>query len=463
MDTKGTSGKLREVVHEVDLCVAGGGVAGVTAALQAARAGARTVLMEMGSQVGGTLSSGGVNWPGLFHAWGRQIIAGCGWDLVAEAVALSGGTMPDFSRDVLPRHWLHQVRVSVPVWVALAEEKLAAAGVRLLYHAAPVSARAVESGWRLRIALGGKLAFLDAAVLVDATGNGALAALCGARRMRDEASRQPGSFAFLIDPHAESTAIDIASIERNRTEAIADGRLLPADMRNGVKAFVDEANFFVRARASEPEAGLPLANYVADADNTTAESRAATNMAGRAMALRVLRFLRAQPGLERATLVATASEVGVRETWRVEGDYVITGRDYVSGRRFRDAVCYAFYPVDLHDAATGIHPKQLAPDVVPTVPLRALCAKGVPRLLVAGRCVSSDRAANSGLRVQAACMATGQAAGEAAALAAASGLDPRDVPLGELRRRLAASGHIVPVLSRCAKLKGSSVNQGVNP
>ena len=120
-----------------DVCVAGGGVAGVAAALQAARAGARTVLVERGSQVGGTLSAGGINWPGLFHAWGRQIIAGCGWDLLAEAVALSGGALPDFSRDVLPRHWLHQVRVNIPVWVALAEEKLAEAERRAAEEEAP--------------------------------------------------------------------------------------------------------------------------------------------------------------------------------------------------------------------------------------------------------------------------------------------------------------------------------------
>lgn len=430
--------------NRADVCVVGGGVAGVAAALQAARAGARTILVERGSQVGGTLSAGGINWPGLFHAWGRQIIAGCGWDLLAEAVALSGGTLPDFTRDVLPRHWLHQVRVNIPVWVALAEEKLAEAGVRLLYHAEPVSARPLEKGWRLRLAVGGELQALRASVLVDATGNGALAALCGARRLRDETARQPGSFAFLLNPRADSAALDIPLIERNRAAAIAEGRLLPADIRQGVKALVDEANGILRNGPDAACIGLPCYNYVADADNSTAALRAETNRKGRALLLRVLRFLRSQPGLEAATAVCMAPEVGVRETWRVEGDYVLTGRDYVSGRRFRDAVAYAFYPVDLHDAATGIHPRQLAPGTVPTIPFRALCAKGVSRLLVAGRCVSSDRAANSGIRVQAACMATGQAAGEAAALAASRGLDPRDLSVGELRRLLARTGHIVP-------------------
>ncbi len=430
--------------NRFDVCVVGGGVAGVAAALQSARAGARTVLVERGSQVGGTLSNGCVNWPGLFHAWGRQIIAGHSWDLLVEAVSLSGGTLPDFSRDVLPSHWLHQVRVNIPVWVALAEEKLTAAGVRLLYHADPVSARSTETGWRLRLYAGGELFQLHAKVLIDTTGNGTLAALCGARRLRDETARQPGSFAFLLNPHADSASLDIPLIERNHAAAIAEGRLLPKDIRYGVKALVDEANFILSASRDTTNACLPLYNYVEGADNSTAALRAETNRKGRALLLRVLRFLRSQPGLEDTTPVCMAPEVGVRETWRVEGDYVLTGRDYVSGRRFRDAVAYAFYPVDLHDASSGIHPKQLTPGTVPTIPLRALCAKGVPRLLIAGRCLSSDRIANSGIRVQAACMATGQAAGEAAALAASSGLDPRDIAIGELRRRLTRSGHIVP-------------------
>ena len=160
--------------------------------------------------------------------------------------------------------------------------------------------------------------------------------------------------------------------------------------------------------------------------------------------LRLYRFLRRQPGMEDLRLGTVSAEVGVRETWRVEGDYVISHEDYVSGRKFEDAMCYAYYPVDLHSVEEGVKPRQLSKGVVPTVPFRALCVKGLPNLLVAGRCISADRLAASGLRVQGACMAMGQVAGQAAALAAARGCDVREVPLRELRTSLKASRAVVP-------------------
>ena len=117
--------------------------------------------------------------------------------------------------------------------------------------------------------------------------------------------------------------------------------------------------------------------------------------------------------------------------------------DYTSGRVFDDAISYAFYPVDLH-TKSGVKPKPLKPGTVPTIPLRALIPKGSRNIIVAGRCVSSDRLANSGLRVQASCMGMGQAAGVAAALAAKSGATPLDVPLKEIHALLREHGQIVP-------------------
>ena len=113
-----------------------------------------------------------------------------------------------------------------------------------------------------------------------------------------------------------------------------------------------------------------------------------------------------------------APECGIRETVTIQGEATITHEDYVSGRLWQDAVCYSFYPIDLHYArGGGIDTRPLQPGTVPTVPRGALVPRGSRRLLAAGRCLSSDREANSALRVQATCMACGQAAAVLAAQA----------------------------------------------
>ena len=138
-------------------------------------------------------------------------------------------------------------------------------------------------------------------------------------------------------------------------------------------------------------------------------------------------------------------EVSFRESYRIHGETIITVDDYTAGKVFDDAICYAFYPVDLH-TKTGVRPKPLKPGTVPTVPLRALIPKGSRNIIVAGRCVSSDRLANSGLRVQASCMAMGQVAGATAALAAAGNTAPLQVPLADIRDMLGEHGAIVPTV-----------------
>ena len=413
-----------------DVLVVGGGAAGVAAALQAGRAGASVVLAERGFQVGGNMTTGGVNFPGLFHAWGRQVIDGCAYELLTNAVALSGERLPDFSKRPAD-HWLHQLYVDIPVYVALAEEALCKAGVRLRYHTVPTRVRRQREGWLVELAADGDLSEVAAKVLIDCTGDGTLAWLAGAHRMR-EAERSPGSFMYTFANGRDLwDRCDKAALERACRDALATGELKKGDVLGDLRGLFGHV----------PGTSW---NYVADADTSTAEKRTETNLRARASMLRMYRFLRRQPGFATLKLGPVSPEVGVRETWRVEGEYVMTVDDYVSGRKFEDGVCHAFYPVDLHSAEDGVNPKQLKDGVVPSVPLRALCAKGVSNVLMAGRCVSGDRLAVSALRVQASCMAMGQAAGEAAALAAVRGCDVRSVPMGELRRRLSASGAVVP-------------------
>jgi len=412
-----------------DVVVVGGGSAGISAAVQSGRAGAKTVLVESAHQVGGTTTTGGVNFPGLFHAWGRQVIAGAGWEIVTNTVALDGGRLPDFAQPTGKAHWKHQVTVNVPLFVALAEETLARAGVAIHYHAAPTAIEAVAEGWRVTTVAAGDTRVIVCKQLVDCTGNGAVAGLLGLERMRGE-ERQPGSLDYRINPNADLSKLDAKALQARFEEAVKAGTVQRGDCRWGVMHFL--------------QGGGNVGNYVEGADNSTADARTETNLRGRASMLRMYRWLKTVPGLEKVRLEGMSPEVGVRETYRVAGEVVVTQEDYVSGRRWEDAVCYAFYPIDLHDKASGVKPAHLAEGVVPTVPLRALIPKGSRNLLVAGRCLSSDRLANSALRVQGTCMATGQAAGAAAALAARLGVTPGAVPLEELKAVLEAGGAVVP-------------------
>ena len=416
-----------------DVVVVGGGSAGICAALQSGCSGAKTVLVEAAHQVGGNTTTGGVNFPGLFHAWGKQVIAGVGWDLVTNTVALDCGKLPDFTLPTGKAHWKHQVTLNIPLFVALSEEALRKAGVTIHYHAAPMRIERTPEGWRVVTAAAGDTRTIMCKQLVDCTGNGAVAGLLGLERLRED-ERQPGSFAYKLRPNTDLAKLDAKALQALFEEAVKAGVVQRSDCRYGVLHFL--------------QIGGDVGNYVEGADNSTADARTETNLRGRASMLRMVRWLKTVPGLEKMTLESMSPEVGIRETYRVLGEHLITKDDYVSGRVWEDSVCYAFYPVDLHDKKSGVKPAHLQEGVVPTVPLRALIPKGSQNLLVAGRCLSSDRLANSGLRVQATCMATGQAAGAAAALAAQRGMTPEQVPIAEIKALLTKSDAIVPETSK---------------
>jgi hypothetical protein len=171
-------------------------------------------------------------------------------------------------------------------------------------------------------------------------------------------------------------------------------------------------------------------------DLTTAEWQSRRQMR------RIAAFLRDYvPGFADSYVVQSGVQVGVRETRRVQGDYVLTGEDILGARKFDDVIARGTYPVDIH-SPTG---KGTVLRAVPTgeaydIPLRCLLPQGVDRLLVAGRCISGTHEAHSSYRVTPIAMATGQAAGVCAALAARSGRAPRHVDVGDVQEELVAQG-----------------------
>lgn len=419
--------------NHVDVLVVGGGTAGTIAAIASARQGASTLLLEANSQLGGVTTTGGVNFPGLFHAWGKQIIAGIGWDLVSKTVELGNGTLPDFSV-IPPRHWHHQVRLSAPLYAALAEEAAVKAGVQLCYYETPTSVSFDESAGVYRVISIGKglQRNIECKQIVDCTGGAQVVHMLGLERLREK-EIQPGTQMYEIGGY-DLKALDQELIQSRYIEAMETGELQPGDNCYQHSSFLG----VLAAHGSNSQ-------HVFNADNSTAATHTNTNIRGRAAVLRLIRFIRTLPGCENTQLIHMCNETAVRETYRIDGKTKITCEDYVQGRVFDDAMSYSFYPIDLH-THEGCKPEPLAKGVVPTIPLSALSPKNSRNILVAGRCVSSDRLANSALRVQASCMGMGQVAGTAAALAAAQCCDPLSLDLDKLRTALVAGGAIVPVM-----------------
>jgi hypothetical protein len=420
------SKKARQLT--ADVLVIGGGTAGTIAAIQAGRLGARTVLVEAGSQLGGITTTGGVDFPGLFHAWGKQVIAGIGWELVTAAVELNGDNLPDFTKPTGRQHWRHQVRLCGALYAALAEEACVKAGVQLRYYESPAAVEQTAEGWKIRLVGKGTNAEVMAKQLVDCTGNASIVGMIGLPRQREKTT-QPGTLIYRLAGYDVAT-LDTKALQVKATEAVQAGALKLTDFNGSIAGFL--------------RGGGENAMHVPDADSSTSETHTTTNIRGRQSLLRMMRFLKQQPGFDALHVERLQPETGVRETFRIVGETTVTVDDYVIGRVFEDAVAHSFYPIDLH-VEHGVKPEHLKEGVVPTIPLGALIPKGSKNLMVAGRCLSSDRLANSALRVQASCMAMGQAAGATAALATKAKTTPSQVPLADIRSALAEHKAIVPV------------------
>ena len=177
------------------------------------------------------------------------------------------------------------------------------------------------------------------------------------------------------------------------------------------------------------------------ADSTDAEDLSRAEIQGRKDAWALYRYLRANvESLSESTFLASGPQIGLRESRRIVGDYTLTGDDVRNEARFHDGVGLGCWWIDVHpsDGSSGLHL-----DYLPwpyQIPYRTMLPQGLEGLLVAGRCISTDRAALGSMRVAGTCMMLGEGAGTAAALAASQGITPRTVDPSELQGALHEQG-----------------------
>lgn len=404
-----------------DVAVAGGGTAGVFAAISAAKTGAKTILVEKNSVLGGTMTVANVNFPGLFFAWGKQIIGGPCWESVERTVKLGGAEIPQISFKPL-RHWHEQIRLNKFLYISVLFEMCKEAGVEVICNSMISDVIRNEDSLKIIVTDKNGLCCINTKKAIDATGDANLAELAGFPLERSR-ELQPAT----LQNHITGYEFD-SFIEQEVRECFHNANL---------PDYISADNVILFLKSHKIDMHIPCG----DAD--TSQGKTHLEQMAYSQILTLYKFLRSIKGLENLEIDFVADETGVRETNRIVGENTVTADDYINGVFYPDSVCHAFYPIDRHIMA-GIENSFHKENVVSKIPYSALIPKNSEHILCAGRCISSDTHANSAVRVEATCMATGQAAGCAAAIAAKHNIGVKCVPYAELCDALRAINAIVP-------------------
>ncbi len=420
------------VAEDADLVVVGGGSAGMAAAVTAARAGLRTVLVDDSPFLGGMSTGGCV---GTF----------CGFysrDTGGELVRLVGG----FAAEVMDRLLAEGMCYGPVPFKTTAAVPYVPWGVKRLYDGLARSEanltvylharflRALGEGGTVRAVTvstrGGEIA-LRAPYYVDASGDAALAASAGAPVEHGDPLQYPSMMFYMQQVDLAQAIPHLFGLNDLLERHFASDDL---PRRSGNVIPTGRAGEVLVAMSRVSIAGRPL-----DAGN--AAELTLGEMLGREQAERCAAFLRARmPGFAQAFISDTAPRLGVRESRRIRGRYRLTGDDVLGGRKFDDGVVRSAWPIELHVPGGLTDWRFLDDGLWYTVPYRCLLPDGLGNVLVAGRCVSATREGFASVRVIGPCMGEGQAAALAVALAHAGGHALPCVDTDALRARLVTLG-----------------------
>lgn len=431
-----------------DVTVAGAGIAGVVAAIAASREGARTLLVEEGSFVGGIVTAGRLTKPtGLVNC-------GIFWKLLQRAADQGGADTRTHEASWGPYTGIFDPETMERVMLDMLQEY----GVEILLraHVSDVLIGGQLSGIEITVKSGRKLVLTS--VAVDATGDGDVAVLAGAPfemgRASDGKTQPITSYMRLIN-------VDTPKLVQYMRENAADFSDLVLPEGNAPRDFIlgfVATGFYrvIRQAKADGQWRVPKDSVTVKGGRVPGELNInATRFQGNGLDERVLSaaeielrmqahnvldfFRRYIPGCEEAALLDIAPRMGVRETRRILGDYVLTGDDVKGQRRFPDAIGLSVCPIDIHEP-DGEGVVMLGVGSGYGIPYRCLLPQKVEGLLLAGRCVSVDHIAFASTRNVPACALTGEAAGLAAALATQKGCTPRSLDVRMLQQALTASG-----------------------
>jgi len=438
-----------QIVDRYDVLVAGAGPAGMAAAIAAARTDASVLLIEQTGALGGMGTSGLVpNFCSMTDGV-RTLVGGIGKEVV-ERLRACNGTGPDDR----PDRW-GSIPFDPEKLKLVYDEMATEAGVNLRLYTSLVDV-VCEEGRVTSAVLSGKAGLFAVVgkIFVDATGDAMLAWLAGAPcKLGDENGNTQGPTLCSVFTNVDweiyrkflGETGENHSLKKTLDKAIEEGAFSVPDLHMpGIRR---TGRAFLGVNVGH----LYGVNCVDDLQLTEAMLR------GRKLVQEYLRFYREYvPGFEEAELVSTAALLGVRETRRIVGEYVLNVEDFLAQRSFQDEIGRYNYPVDIHrsmppsreeyKAFEREFQKELRYGKGESygIPFRSLVPKKLVNVLVAGRCISTDRKMQGSIRVMPCCFIMGQAAGTAAAMCSRENMGVREMDANTLRSQLKRDGAYLP-------------------
>jgi hypothetical protein len=414
------------VEENYDVVVAGGGPAGAAAAIGAARQGAKTLLIESTGCLGGMGTSGLVT---AFDpmANGKEGLVGGFMREVVEELYERKFLGPEVTPDYWRKKFLTWTPFNVEGYKLVLDEKMTEAGVEVRFFTRVIDAEADAAEKRVKGVVLHNIegySFIAAKAFIDCTGDAVLADLCQADCWvagRDTPRIMPATLPSLF------AGIDWERMRAYHKEfgSEQDNGIIRQGIAEGM--FVQPDPFLVGMSKIGPSVGYLNGGHLFNLNALRCQDLSRNVMLGRRIAQDYLAFYRKYiPGCEKMEHVTTASLIGVRESRRIKGEYVLNLDDYLARREFPDQIGIFNKFVDIHPYDTSEEEYQrflkekderlrLNPGEYFGIPYSVLVPRGWQNLWVAGRCVSSDVRVHGSIRVQPACSMMGQAAGTAAA------------------------------------------------